>query len=81
MTVTIRTIKDCPQTYLAFASLSKGATFLLCFTNNVFGAMSLHDFTEMLRKYFNLPEIDLAFRDLETHPDSEALLGLLSPHD
>jgi len=82
VTVTIRTLKDSPHTYLAFASLWGGAaTHLLCFRDGIFGAMSLHEFIEMLRKQFNLPEVELAFRDAQVDPDSDSLLCLLCPHE
>lgn len=82
MTLNIRTLRDSPHTYLAYVSLASGvATYLLCFTDDILGAMNLHDFAEMLRKYFNLPEVDLAFRDQEVDPNSDAFLRLLSHHD
>lgn len=82
MTVTIRTLKDSPHRYLASASsICGGSTYLLCFSHDIFGAMSLHDFTEMLRKHFNLSEVQLAFRDARLDPDAGFLLSLFREHE
>ena len=82
MTVTIKTLSDSPTTYLALAHpWGDAATYLLCFTDDIFGAMNLHEFTEMLRTHFHLPEVELAFTDCNAHPDVDSLLRLLSPHE
>jgi hypothetical protein len=76
--VTIKTLSDSPTTYLALAHpWGDPATYLLCFTDDIFGAMSLHDFTEMLRKHFHLSEVELTYTDCHVSPDTDALLRLL----
>ena len=82
MTVTIKTLSDSPAIYLAVAHpWGDAATYLQCFTDDIYGAMNLHEFTEMLRKHFHLPEVELAFTDCNAHPDADSLLRLLSPRE
>ena len=64
MTVTIRPLALTHHEYLACASSPCGrATYSLRFTPDILGAMSLHDFTEMLRNYFSFSDVELSFRD------------------
>jgi hypothetical protein len=71
MTVTItRPDNNSPHQFLASAPSPCGrATYSLRFTPDILGAMSLHDFTEMLRAYFAIPHIELSLRDVPTPPD------------
>ena len=64
MTVTIRPLSHSQREYLACVSSPCGrATYSLRFAPDILGAMSLHDFTEMLRIHFRLSEVELSFRD------------------
>jgi len=64
MIVTIRPLLHTHHEYLACASSPCGrATYSLRFTPDILGAMSLHDFTQMLRTHFRLSEVELSFRD------------------
>jgi hypothetical protein len=78
MTLTVRSLTDSPHSYLASAPSPYGtSTFLLHFRADVFGAMSLHEFAEMLRKHHGLPDIDVAFRDTRLDLRDGSLLSLL----
>jgi hypothetical protein len=78
MTLTVRSLTDSPHSYLACAASPYGrGTFLLHFRPDVFGAMSLCEFAEMLRKYYGLAEIELAFRDSRLDLRDGSLLRLL----
>jgi hypothetical protein len=78
MTLTIRSLADSPHSYLASATSPYGsATFLLHFRDDIFGAMSLYEFAEILRKHYGLSEIQLAFRDTQLHLGDGPLLRLL----
>jgi len=82
MTVTIRSLADCPHSYLACAPGPYGSTtFLLHFRDDIPGAMSLYEFVEMLRKHHNLPEVELSFRDTQIDPGDGSLLRLLRHHE
>ena len=53
MTVTIRRIGDSDREYFAYTkSLCGRDTYFVYFTDDIWGAMTLHDFVEMLRKHF-----------------------------
>ena len=50
MTVTIRRIEDSQREYFAYAkSICGKATYFLYFCDDIFGAVVLHNFVEMLR--------------------------------
>ena len=77
MTITVTSLTD---SYLASAVYGK-STFLLHFRADIFGALSLHEFAEMLRKHYELPQIDLAFRDARLDPADGSLLSLLREYE
>jgi len=80
MTVTVRSLAD-SDSYLASAVGPFGrGTHLLHFRADVYGAMSLHEFAEMLRKHYGLPAIELAFRDSRLQLRDGILLGVLGEH-
>ena len=82
MTLTVQSLTDSPHSYLASAVSPYGtSTFLLHFHADIFGAMSLYEFAEMLRKHHGLPEIDLAFRDTPLDLSDGSLLSLLRAHE
>ena len=82
MTLTLRSLTDSPHSYLASAPSPYGtSTFLLHFRADIFGAMSLYEFAEMLRKHHGLPQIDLAFRDTRMDLRDGSLLSLLRAHE
>ena len=82
MTVTIRRIADSAREYFAYTkSVCQRATFFVYFTDDIWGAMTLHNFVEMLRKHFEIDEVDVAFRDTSIHLKSELLLRLLRDRD
>jgi len=78
MTLTVRSLTDSPHSYLASAASPYGTgTFLLHFRADIFGAISLYEFAEMLRKHHGLPEIELAFRDTRLDLRDGTVLSLL----
>lgn len=82
MTVTIRRIGDSDREYFAYTkSLCGRATYFVYFTDDIWGAMTLHDFVEMLRKHFEVHEVDLAFRDTSIQLKNELLLEVLRDPD
>jgi len=81
MTLTIRSLADSPHSYIGSATSPCGtSTFFLCFHDDILGAMSLYEFAEMLRKHFDLREVELAFRDAQLHLGDETLLSILPNH-
>jgi hypothetical protein len=81
MTLTVRSLID-PHSYLASAVSPHGtSTFLLHFRADIFGAMSLYEFAQMLRKHHGVPEIELAFRDTRMDLSDGSLLSLLREHE
>lgn len=82
MTLTVRSLADSPHSYLASAASPCGtSTFLLHFRADIFGAMSLCEFAEMLRKYYGLTDVELAFRDTRLELRDGSLLRLLGEQE
>jgi hypothetical protein len=81
MTLTITSLADCPHSYLASVASPSGGTLLLHFRDDIFGAMSLYEFAEMVRKHHGLPEIELSFRDARLDLGDGSLLNLLRYHE
>ena len=80
MTITVRSLAD-SDSYLASAVGPFGrGTLLMHFRADVYGAMSLHDFAEMLRKHYGLPEIELTFLDSRLELRDGFLLSALAEH-
>jgi hypothetical protein len=77
MTITVTSLTD---SYLASAPCGRN-TFLLHFRADIHGALSLHDFAQMVRKYHDLTEIEIAFRDTRLDPQDGTLLRLLGAYE
>ena len=66
MTVTIRPIADAPSTYLAYTvDASNQAMYLVYFTESIWGILTLHNFVQMLQRYFEDWEVDLSYRNTD----------------
>lgn len=67
------------HSYFAYVrGMSGKATYLLYFEDNIYGAVSLHNFTEMLRRHFKEQKIELLIHDREIEITNQALLDTLS---
>jgi len=78
MNIIIRKIKDTEHEYLAYSkSLCNKATYLLYFLDNIFGAVILNNFIEMIRTYFKPTNIVINIIEKEVSFKNEYLLELI----
>lgn len=78
MTVSVRRIEHSEHEYFAYAkSLCGKATYFLYFTDDIWGAIVLNNFVEMLRRFFEKEEVRINFTDTTVQPKNEYLLTVL----
>jgi hypothetical protein len=77
MTVTIRRIENAEREYFAYAkSICGKATYFLYFCDDIFGAVVLHNFVEMLRRFFE-KDVQVKLQDTTVQLKNEYLLSIL----
>lgn len=77
MTITIRRIEQSDHEYFAYVkSLCGKATYFLYFSDDIAGAMVLHNFVEMLRRYFQKDEVKLNLHDATIELKNTYLLSI-----
>ncbi len=60
MTVTIRKLDKSEHEYFAYSkSICGKATYFLYFEDNIWGAITLHNFIEMLKSFFQQKNVDV----------------------
>ena len=60
MTVTIRKLDKSEHEYFAYTkSICGKATYFLYFEDNIWGAITLHNFIEMLKSFFQQKNVDV----------------------
>lgn len=78
MTVSVRRIEHSEHEYFAYTkSLCGKATYFLYFTDDIWGAIVLNNFVEMLRRFFEKEEVRINFTDTTVQPKNEYLLTIL----
>jgi len=78
MTVTIRRVENSENEYFAYTkSICGKATYFLYFTDDIWGAMVLHNFVEMLRLFFEKEKVELKLQDTTIKLKNEYLLTIL----
>ena len=78
MFVTVRRIKNSQHEYFAYAkSICGKATYFVYFTDDIWGAMVLHNFLEMLRRFFEKETIELRLQDTTIDLKNDYLLSIL----
>ena len=78
MTVKVRRIENSEREYFAYAkSLCGKATYFLYFSDDIFGAIVLHNFVEMLRRFFEKEDVQLKFQDSTVQLKNEYILSIL----
>jgi hypothetical protein len=81
MNVTIRKLEHKDHEYLAYAkSLCGRGTYFVYFQDNIWGAVVLHNFIEMLRAVLQPPKVQLGISDKTLSFQDPALLDLFTPH-
>ena len=77
MTVTIRRVEKSDHEYFAYAkSICGKATYFLYFTDDIWGAVVLHNFVEMLRRFFEKEHVKLKLQDTTIQLKNEYLLSI-----
>lgn len=78
MTVNVRRIEKSDHEYFAYAkSICGKATYFLYFTDDIWGAVVLHNFVDMLRRFFDKEHVKLRLQDTTIQLKNEYLLSLL----
>jgi len=78
MTVIIRKLQNTEKGYFAYAkSLCGKATYLVYFEDSVWGAVTLYNFVEMLRTYFQQNKVDVKIHNQDILIKNEMLLEVL----
>lgn len=78
MTVTVRRVESSEHEYFAYAkSICGKATYFLYFTDDIWGAVVLHNFVEMLRRYFQKEDVELRLQDTTIQLKNAHLLSIL----
>jgi hypothetical protein len=76
--VTIRKLKNKTHEYFAYLKgLTGKATYLLHFEDNIYGAITLNHFIQMLRTYFKEDSIEIGLHGSEINITSDALKKVL----
>ena len=78
MIVTVRRVENSQHEYFAYAkSICGKATYFLYFLDDIWGAVVLHNFVEMLRRFFKKDTIELKLQDTTIQLKNEYLLRIL----
>jgi len=78
MNIIIRKLEHKEHEYLAYAkSLCGRGTYFVYFQDNIWGAVVLHNFIEMLRSFFQPPTVQVGIADKTLTLQDEALVELL----
>lgn len=78
MTVTIKKLENKNHEYFAYAkSLCGKATYFVYFQDNIWGAVALHNFIEMLRSFFQPVNVHVTIADGNITLKNDALLEIL----
>jgi hypothetical protein len=78
MTVTIRQLQDCPEEYFAYAkSLCGKGTYFAYLSDDIFGAIVLVNFIEMLRSHFEQQTVEVKLLESSIRPKNPMLLDVL----
>lgn len=78
MTVTVRRLEHAQHEYFAYAkSICGRATYFLYFTDDILGAVVLHNFVEMLRRFFEKDRIEIRLQESTIQLKNEYLLTIL----
>ena len=78
MIVTVRRVENSQHEYFAYAkSICGKATYFLYFVDDIWGAVVLHNFVEMLRRFFEKENVELKLQDNTIQLKNEYLLRIL----
>ena len=78
MTVTIRKLDKSEHEYFAYTkSICGKATYFLYFEDNIWGAITLHNFIEMLKSFIQQKNVDVRIDEKSILIKNENILKLI----
>lgn len=78
MIISIRKLENTEHEYFAYTkSISGKVTYFVYFQDNIFGALTLHNFLEILRSFFKPNKLDVKLHEKELSIKSKYLLQFL----
>ena len=78
MIITIRKLEKTDHDYFAYAkSLCGKATYFVYFQDDIWGAMTLHNFIEMLKSFFDQEKITISIPKKNIEIKNELFLKLI----
>jgi hypothetical protein len=78
MTVTIRKLDNTDHDYFAYTkSLCGKSTYFAYFQDDIWGAMTLHNFIEMLKSFFNQEKVKVSMLDKNIEIKNELFLKFI----
>jgi len=79
MIVTIRKLQGTQHEYIAYTkSLCGKATYFVYFEDSIWGAVTLHNFIEMLKMFFQQKRVEVNVSEKSLHLKNEGVLSLLN---
>ncbi len=79
MTVIVRRVEKSDHQYFAYAkSMCGKATYFLYFTDDIGGAIILHNFVEMLRRFFHNDHVEVKLHNTTVQLKNPYLLSILN---
>jgi hypothetical protein len=79
MKVIVRKLENIENTYFAYLKgMSGKGTYLLYFEDNIYGAICLHNFIEMLKNHFKAKRIEIAVGEKSAKIKSQAVLSAIN---
>lgn len=78
MTVIIRKLDKTENEYLAYIKSLRGkATYCVCFEDNIWGAVTLHHFIEMVKSFFEQEKVEVIIGNKSATVKNEMVLDLI----
>jgi hypothetical protein len=78
MIVTIRQLQGTPHEYIAYTkSLCGKATYFVYFEDSIWGAVTLHNFIDMLKMFFQQQRVEVKVSERTLQLKNESILSML----
>jgi len=79
MIVTIRQLQGTSHEYIAYTkSLCGKATYFVYFEDSIWGAVTLHNFIDMLKMFFQQKMVEVKVSDRTLQLKNKSILGVLN---
>jgi hypothetical protein len=79
MKVNVRKLENIENTYFAYLKgISGKGTYLLYFEDNIYGAICLQNFIEMLKNHFKVNRMEIAVGEKSVKIKSQAVLSVIT---